>query len=71
MYGQIWQVYDKLVRSEPHAFEVGKFPDMTCGTYNILIGHRSEIVGYKLSKVKDARPDRWTSVGYANQLARY
>ena len=26
--------------------------------------HRSEIVGFKLSKVEDARLGRWTSVGY-------
>ena len=32
------------------------------------MGHRSEIVAYKLSKVEDARLGRWTTVGYAQQV---
>ena len=32
------------------------------------MGQRSEIVGYTLSKVEDARLDRWTRVGYAKQV---
>ena len=64
--------YGKLVGSELTAFNanqvLGKLPDMKSWAFNILMRHRSEKVGYKLSKVEDARLGRWTSVGYAQQV---
>ena len=35
---------------------------------NVLVEHRNEITGYKLSTMEDARLDRWTSVGYAHRV---
>ena len=65
---KLWQMYGKMVGSELTALSapkvLGKLRDMTYGAFNILMGHRSETVGFKLSKVEDARLDRWTSVGY-------
>ena len=68
---KLWQVYGKLVGcSSPHSARprLDKLPDMKNWAYDILMEHRSEIVGHKLSKVEDSRLDRWTSVGYANQV---
>ena len=63
---KLWQAYGNLVGSELNALSalrvLGNLPDTTYWAYNILTGHRSEIVVYKLSKAKDARLDRWTSV---------
>ena len=60
----------KLVRSNRNAAkELSDLPGMTSWAYNALVGHRSEIPVYKLSKVEDARLDWWTSVGYAEQVS--
>ena len=48
---------------------MGKLPDITYWACNILTEHRSEIVSYKLSKVKDASSGKWTNVAYAKQIA--
>ena len=37
---------------------------MTSWAYNVVMGHRKAIGGYKLSKAEDDRLDMWTSVGY-------
>ena len=44
---------------------LGKLPDMTSWAFNFLMGHRSEIAGCALSKVEDARLDRWTGCSEA------
>ena len=41
---------------------------MTSWAFNLLMGHRSEEVSHKLSKVKDARVGRWTSMSHAKQV---
>ena len=59
---KLWQVCGKLVGSELNelnAAEVwGKLPGVATWVFNTLMGHRSAIVGYKLSKVEAARLDR-------------
>ena len=58
---ELWQVYGKLVGSEFTAFNadevLGKLPDTTSWAWACM-GHRSEIAGYKLSKVEDASLSR-------------
>ena len=72
MTGQkLWQVCGKMVSSELTALNAPKVLDnvlyMTYWAYNILMEHRTEIMGFKLSKVEDARFDRRTCVGYVKQ----
>ena len=64
-------VYGKMFGSDLTALSapqvLGTSPEMTYWAYNILMVHRSEITGYKRSKVEDARLGRESSVGYAKQ----
>ena len=53
---KVWQVYGKMVGSELTALNApkvpGKLPDITYWACNILMEHRSEIVGLKLSQAQ-------------------
>ena len=53
---KLWQAYGKLVGSELNELNAAEVLGQ---------GHRSEIMGYKLSKVDAARLNRWTNVCYA------
>ena len=57
---KLWQVHGKALRLRVHPHStrprcLGKLPDMTYQACDILMEHRSELVGDKLSKLKDAR----------------
>ena len=69
------QVYGKMSGSDLTALSapkvLGTSPEMTYWAYNILMVHRSEITGYKRSKVEDARLGRETGVVFDQRLIHW
>ena len=65
---KLCQAHVKLLGSDRNAVkELIDLPSMTSWAYNVLMGHRNEITGYKVSKVDDTRLDRWISVVHSKQ----
>ena len=48
--------------------QLSELSDMRKWSYNALMDHRKETRRYALSKVDDARLNRWISVRYAKQV---
>ena len=48
--------------------QLSELSEMRKWSYNALMDHRKETRRYALSKVDDARLNRWTGVRYAKQV---